>query len=564
MVKLPIVVPLMEDELLYSYLSRLAIINCFENLKRFTGNYVFSDKYENKSKKHVDVSYDIRDDLYFFASSLTGLKQNQTLPLYTHTSLFYGIAPLMLRSQSSHYIGLLSKYQNHSRILSHAELMVQTLNYCEECKREDLSRLGFFYYRRGHQMPGVTVCYLHGCALTKYRGRIGKEFFEDQPGELLPTFKKSFEYAVFCKDFLDAKLECDRNALADVLKDKIERTKKNLDLNIYQNWKKGYDELSKESPATIMKYIRQKGMVHPASLLTLLLYWFGTVSELKTNLCTEPSIKKTFVEEIENKYLMLSDWREDIVELQCMTCGTLFLSTPSRILSGWGCPVCDGKIDDHLLFQRLFDRVSKGEYELLSNFDGMGNLIHIKHYRCNNSYWIQAKRFLEQNVKCKCSYLQQESEIGKTLMNLGFELRAFHADSQTVTLCHSVCGSIFTKGYRFFLNKPQCPSCNKQNKYIKKQETFAKKVRDLVGNEYTVLEDYVSYKVPVSIRHNKCSTVQKYAPKHFFTGARCKICHRKISRKAFTEIVSQVSFGKYLLQITHVKNTMQQSAIPKL
>ena len=128
MSQLSFVIPLMEDETLYSYLLRLAKVNGFEDIRHFTDSHVFSSRYENKGKKYVDVSYDIRDDLYRFAVSLQGSQHVQVLPFYLRTSMFSGIAPFMQRANASRYVGLLSKYHNHSRILAHAELMIQSLN----------------------------------------------------------------------------------------------------------------------------------------------------------------------------------------------------------------------------------------------------------------------------------------------------------------------------------------------------------------------------------------------------------------------------------------------------
>jgi sporulation protein YunB len=62
--------------------------------------------------------------------------------------MFSGIAPFMQRANASRYVGLLSKYHNHSRILAHAELMIQSLNLCPQCQADDMQTYGFFYYRR--------------------------------------------------------------------------------------------------------------------------------------------------------------------------------------------------------------------------------------------------------------------------------------------------------------------------------------------------------------------------------------------------------------------------------
>lgn len=45
------------------------------------------------------------------------------------------------------------------------------LAHCDECVAHDLLTLGFAYYRRSHQVPGVTVCYLHKSILKTGCGK---------------------------------------------------------------------------------------------------------------------------------------------------------------------------------------------------------------------------------------------------------------------------------------------------------------------------------------------------------------------------------------------------------
>lgn len=549
MPKLPFVSVPLPDELLYSYLLRLSIANGFDDIRHFTEHYVFSPIYENKGKKYVAVSYDIRDDLYQFATSVTGNMSNQVLSFYSKTSLFHGIAPLALRSRMSHYVGLLSKYRNHSKILSHAELMVQELHFCPECMQEEKIKYGFFYYHRAHQMPGVMVCHLHGCTLHVYHGKQGKEMELPLKSYPLPDSKKGLEYALFCKDFLDAELECDMPVIADaIMKRLVELGYSSQNYKTLSLKMKDYLGLMKYPPEYLIRLIRQKDQLHIPSLLTLILYLFEKVSTLKSYLQPESDLEKLFEETVSENYTILSSWREDIVELQCKDCGTLFLTTPHRIFSAWGCPTCDGELDDQILFQRLFDAESRGEYDLLSEFQGMGSPILIRHCTCGKEYSISTKEFLEHHTKCQCEYSLTETEVRKQIEKLGdFELQNYKNSTKPIILFHKGCENTFYVMFHMFMKTPRCRICQRLKvNNTKPENVFIKDVADLVGDEYTVLEKYVSSKTPIDIRHNSCGTVQKFAPKHFLDGQRCKVCKRLISSEEFSKIVSEVSMGRYV------------------
>ena len=53
---------------------------------------------------------------------------------------------------------------------------------------------------------------------------------------------------------------------------------------------------------------------------------------------------------------------------------------------------------------------------------------------------------------------------------------------------------------------------------------FKKEVFNLVGDEYTVLGDYVNNKVKILMRHNVCGNEYTTRPNDFQQGHRCPIC----------------------------------------
>lgn len=58
-------------------------------------------------------------------------------------------------------------------------------------------------------------------------------------------------------------------------------------------------------------------------------------------------------------------------------------------------------------------------------------------------------------------------------------------------------------------------------------EEFVKKVFELIGDEYTFLEEYIDSRTKIKIRHNKCGFEWKVKPNGFLTGNRCPECSKK-------------------------------------
>ncbi len=90
----------------------------------------------------------------------------------------------------------------------------------------------------------------------------------------------------------------------------------------------------------------------------------------------------------------------------------------------------------------------------------------------------------------------------------------------------------------------------------KTHETFVKEVRKLVGNEYTVIGQYVKAREPLTMRHNQCPEKLEWqvSPNNFKAGSRCPICSHKnkkrsVYRKKNTD-KELLSFALTLLDIT--------------
>ena len=65
----------------------------------------------------------------------------------------------------------------------------------------------------------------------------------------------------------------------------------------------------------------------------------------------------------------------------------------------------------------------------------------------------------------------------------------------------------------------RCPSCWKKD-----TETFKEEVFNFVGDEYTVLGEYINKATPIEIKHNTCGRIYKTQPAVFLKGHRCASC----------------------------------------
>ena len=67
-----------------------------------------------------------------------------------------------------------------------------------------------------------------------------------------------------------------------------------------------------------------------------------------------------------------------------------------------------------------------------------------------------------------------------------------------------------------------------------KQEVY-----NLVGNEYTFLDNYQGAKIKVRVKHNKCKHIYMVTPSNFIGGQRCPYCAIN-SKKSDTQFKQEV------------------------
>jgi hypothetical protein len=102
----------------------------------------------------------------------------------------------------------------------------------------------------------------------------------------------------------------------------------------------------------------------------------------------------------------------------------------------------------------------------------------------------------------------------------------------------------------------RCPNCCIQKRGAAKSknagEKFLEKVKELVGDEYNVMSEYVKSDYKITMRHNTCGLIYKVTPNHFLNNRRCPQCanlRRSEKHMApenwFAEKVEELTSGEF-------------------
>ena len=74
----------------------------------------------------------------------------------------------------------------------------------------------------------------------------------------------------------------------------------------------------------------------------------------------------------------------------------------------------------------------------------------------------------------------------------------------------------------------------------KTNEEFQQEVRNLVGNEYTFLDNYVNKRTKLRVTHNKCGNTYDVLPSNFLRGNRCPYCYRASKQKTNSQFKQEI------------------------
>lgn len=148
-------------------------------------------------------------------------------------------------------------------------------------------------------------------------------------------------------------------------------------------------------------------------------------------------------------------------------------------------------------------------------------------------------------------------------------LEVYKGDRTNIAVRHDKCGNIYFVRPNNFLSGKRCPICARVkagNKKRKTHEQFIQDVYSLVGNEYTVLDEYKAANIKVLIKHNKCGCEYLVFPGNFLYGKRCPECAKRhigrcnaLTEREFTEKLKEKTNGKCVALDKYTNNSLKIS-----
>lgn len=246
---------------------------------------------------------------------------------------------------------------------------------------------------------------------------------------------------------------------------------------------------------------------------------------------THSQFQQEFCERAGDEYTLLSKYIDYITKVEVIhnKCGYKYMVTPSHFLTGTRCPSCFGKNrkTTEQYKKEVYD-IFGNEYEILSEYVNAKTKVTVKHNLCNYVYEVAPFSILKGHGCQRCfgsmKYTNDEF-IEKVFELVGNEysvLSSYNGWDGKVRFKHNSCGHEYEAGAGKFLFGRRCPSC--AGNIQKTNEQFIKQLKELVGEEYTLVSKYISAKERVRIKHNCCFHTYEVTPDNFLRGRRCRYC----------------------------------------
>ena len=551
MPKIPFAFEPERDELLISYMHRLSEYNCIQSMSAFLTTYIFPDRVD---RNNCQIKLDANRVFYdYFESEDVPINRAE---FYLQHSIYGGIAPLLTAGQQMQIVNEAFGRRNiFPELCTPSTSMIDALMICPECEKEDIQKIGERYFHKMHHMPGVKVCAKHGCALRKCVSRTPLMNHSELKFETVSIENEKWErlYAAFAADFLNACID------ANIMQIKGAAFKKMQEMNyknpIYQ--KNDYGNLKEQIEAEkitalmnvdIDRFLKvsliRGSYADKQTILALLCFLFGKVTELKRYLGFDQELALSFIEQAQENYDVFEPFRATIMEMRRKETGENFVSTAFGFISGWREPTADMDLSVQKKFAELFENITDETYVLNGTFQSMDRTVEIYHTICGSMIRPRARAFLLEGVRCPC---ESKFSFGKAARMVekhdGFHLVSFSGTEKECTILHDLCGKEFTCTFKKFISSPTCRICYPRGGIS--FERFQEEVKELVGDEYVALQFDDSKKMKAVMRHERCGTVFKMLPGSFLRGNRCTKCRDMYPENDFRQIVPSLSLGRY-------------------
>ena len=161
---------------------------------------------------------------------------------------------------------------------------------------------------------------------------------------------------------------------------------------------------------------------------------------------------------------------------------------------------------------------------------------------------------MKNNTKTHEIFVKEvESIVGSE-----YEVIGRYSTSHTkILMKHNKCGHTYSVTPGKFLMGRRCPECAKNKK--KTTESFKRELFDLVGDEYSVLGEYINGDTEIKIKHNCCGHEFYIKPKNFLKTKKCPLCNppknKKCSSSEFKEKIYVMYGYEYSILGEYINNS---------
>lgn len=276
-----------------------------------------------------------------------------------------------------------------------------------------------------------------------------------------------------------------------------------------------------------------------------------------------------------NKYEFLEEYKGAKTKIKCRhnRCGYEWQIAPSNFLSGQRCPQCmrPNYNRDAKQFKKEIYNLVGDEYIFLEEYVNNSTKILCRHNSCGYEWHVIPSSFLRGTRCPKCSMKiagQKQSKTHEEFLEEIYELvgdeyvflEEYKNNRIKIKCRHNKCGHKWLVTPSSFLSGSRCPKCMVKKSAAQRSKTdseFKREAYELVGEEYTFLEDYINNKTKILCRHNKCGYEWKVYPNNILKGCGCLECsgvkkYTYLEVKAFVE--KESSSGCKLLSKSYANN----------
>lgn len=229
-------------------------------------------------------------------------------------------------------------------------------------------------------------------------------------------------------------------------------------------------------------------------------------------------------------------------------CGYEWMVKPNVLMTNtYGCPFCSGKVrKDTNYFKKEVSELVGDEYEVLTEYKNTHSKIRFIH-KCGNEFKMTAHNFLAGQRCPVCqhrSYVKDTTEFKSEVYDLvvdEYSVIGEYSNVKTkIEMVHNACRNSYYVTPNDFLQGYRCPHCYGNIK--KTQEIFEKNVREIHGDEYTVIGKYVNYSTKVQVKHNICGHEWNVTPRDFlYSKSGCPKCNQSKGEKEIERVLTSMN-----------------------